>query len=106
METDRLQRAQRRLTARTRTLHLDLERANAVFGGLAARVLGSDLRGVRGGDAGYSVGGSNRIAIGGSYNAVSSTTVESANTLDTQNTSFVKRPALIPELPIEDRTRY
>jgi type IV pilus assembly protein PilQ len=54
---------------------------------------GSDLRGVRGGDAGYSVGGTNRIAIGGSYNAVSSTTLESENTLDTVNTSFVNLPS-------------
>lgn len=61
---------------------------------LGVRLGGSDLRGVRGGDAGYAVGGTNRLAIGGSYNAVSSTTGESANTLDTVNTSFVNLPAL------------
>jgi len=60
---------------------------------LGVRLGGSDLRGIRGGDAGYSVGGSNRIAIGGSYNAVSSTTLESENTLDTINTSFVNLPS-------------
>ena len=61
---------------------------------LGVRLGGSDLRGVRGGDAGYAVAGGNRVALGGSYNAVSSTTGESANTLDTSNTSFVNLPAL------------
>ncbi len=61
---------------------------------LGVRLGGSDLRGVRGGDAGYSVGGNNRIAIGGSYNAVSGTTRESSSTLDTSNTTFVNLPAL------------
>ena len=61
---------------------------------IGVRLGGSDLRGVRGGDAGYSVGGgSNRIAIGGSYDAVSSTTVESENVMDTTNTSFVNMPS-------------
>jgi type IV pilus assembly protein PilQ len=61
---------------------------------LGVRLGGSDLRGVRGGDPGYSVGGGNRVALGGTYNAVSSTTGESVNTLDTVNTSFVNLPAL------------
>ena len=61
---------------------------------LGVRLGGSDLRGVRGGDAGYAVAGGNRVALGGSYNAVSSTTGESVNTLDTSNTSFVNLPAL------------
>jgi len=60
---------------------------------LGVRLGGSDLRGVRGGDAGYAVGGGNRVALGGSYNAVSSTTAESANVLNTINTSFVNMPA-------------
>ena len=60
---------------------------------IGVRLGGSDLRGVRGGDAGYSVGGSNRVAFGGSYDAVSSTTVESENVLDTVNTSFVNLPS-------------
>lgn len=61
---------------------------------LGVRLGGSDLRGVRGGDPGYAIGGANRVAIGGSYNAVSSTTGESVNSLDTSNTSFVNLPAL------------
>lgn len=60
---------------------------------LGVRLGGSDLRGVRGGEAGYPVSGPNRVAIGGSYNAVSSTTAESGNTLNTVNTSFVNLPS-------------
>ncbi len=60
---------------------------------IGVRLGGSDLRGVRGGDAGYSLGGGNRIAFGGSYNAVSGTTRESAEALDTINTSFVNLPS-------------
>lgn len=63
---------------------------------LGVRLGGSDLRGVRGGQPGYDVnlGGQTRVAVGGSYNAVSSTTVESAGALDTTNTSFVNLPAV------------
>jgi type IV pilus assembly protein PilQ len=68
--------------------------ASDTFGkSLGVRLGGSDLRGVRGGDAGYSVGANNRVALGGTYNAVSSTTGESVNTLDTTNTTFVNLPA-------------
>ncbi len=61
---------------------------------LGVRLGGSDLRGVRGGDPGYSVGGGNRVALGGTYNAVAATTRESSGTLDTVNTTFVNLPAL------------
>ena len=68
--------------------------ASDTFGkSLGIRLGGSDLRGVRGGDPGYSVGANNRLALGGTYNAVSSTTGESVNTLDTTNTTFVNLPA-------------
>ncbi|WP_420536288.1 type IV pilus secretin PilQ [Curvibacter lanceolatus] len=68
--------------------------ASDTFGrSLGVRLGGSDLRGVRGGDAGYSVGNGNRVAIGGSYDAVSSTTTESSNVMTTTNTSFVNLPA-------------
>jgi type IV pilus assembly protein PilQ len=68
--------------------------ASDTFGkSLGVRLGGSDLRGVRGGDPGYSIAGSNRVAFGGSYNAVSGTTGESGNSLDTNNTSFVNLPA-------------
>lgn len=60
---------------------------------LGVRLGGSDLRGVRGGQPGYPVAGGNRVAIGGTYDAVSSTTVESENSMDTINTSFVNLPS-------------
>nr|WP_231402864.1 type IV pilus secretin PilQ [Caenimonas aquaedulcis] len=61
---------------------------------LGVRLGGSDLRGVRGGDPGYAIGGSNnRLALGGTYNAVASTTGEAVNTLDTVNTTFVNLPS-------------
>ncbi len=61
---------------------------------LGVKFGGSDLRGIRGGDAGYSLGGSNRIAFGGSYDAVSATTLERASALTSANTSFVNLPAI------------
>jgi len=61
---------------------------------LGVRLGGSDLRGVRGGDPGYSVGGNNRLALGGTYNAVSATAGETvATALDTVSTTFVNLPA-------------
>jgi type IV pilus assembly protein PilQ len=70
--------------------------ANDSFGrNLGVRLGGSDLRGIRGGDAGYAVGNNgNRIAFGGSYDAVSGTTTESAVIPNTINTSFVNLPAV------------
>ena len=74
--------------------------ASDTFGrSLGVRLGGSDLRGIRGGDAGYSVGGSNRVAFGGQYDAVSITTRQSSGALDfsntpANNTSFLNLPAL------------
>ncbi len=69
--------------------------ASDTFGkSLGVRLGGSDLRGIRGGDAGYAVGSNSRIALGGSYDAVSATTTESSGTLNTINTSFVNLPAV------------
>jgi type IV pilus assembly protein PilQ len=69
--------------------------ASDTFGkSLGVRLGGSDLRGLRGGDAGYAIGGNNRVAFGGTYNAVSGTTRESSTTLDTLNTNFVNLPAV------------
>ena len=69
--------------------------ASDTFGrSLGVKLGGSDLRGIRGGDAGYSIGGGNRAAFGGSYDAVSATTLERANTLTSANTQFVNLPAL------------
>ncbi len=69
--------------------------ASDTFGrSLGARLGGSDLRGIRGGDAGYGLSGTNRVAIGGSYDAVSGTTGESSSALTTVNTNFVNLPAV------------
>ena len=72
--------------------------ANDSFGkSLGVRLGGSDLRGIRGGDAGYGVGGGNRITLGGSYDAVSATAGEaaaSADSINTTNSRFVNLPAL------------
>lgn len=68
--------------------------ASDTFGrSLGVRLGGSDLRGVRGGDAGYSIGNGNRVALGGSYDAVTSTTTETSNSMTSTNTSFVNLPA-------------
>jgi type IV pilus assembly protein PilQ len=69
--------------------------ASDTFGkSLGVRLGGSDLRGINGGDAGYAVGGGNRVAFGGSYDAVSGTTGESSVVPTTANTTFLNLPAL------------
>jgi type IV pilus assembly protein PilQ len=70
--------------------------ASDTFGkSLGVRLGGSDLRGIRGGDPGYAVGNNgNRIALGGTYDAVSGTTGETNTALNTTNTTFVNLPAL------------
>ena len=60
---------------------------------IGVRLGGSDRRGVNGGDAGYAVSDSTRVAFGGSYNAVASTTGETANAMNNSNTSFVNLPS-------------
>ncbi len=60
---------------------------------IGVRLGGSDRRGVNGGDAGYAVSDSTRVAFGGSYNAIASTTGETANAMNTSNTSFVNLPS-------------
>lgn len=72
-----------------------VEAADTFGRSLGVRLGGSDLRGLRGGDPGYSVGGNgNRVAFGGTYDAVSGTTGESDAELTTTNTQFVSLPAV------------
>ncbi len=61
---------------------------------IGVRLGGSDLRGARGGDAGYAVGGGNRLAFGGSYAALDPTTGAGSGGLDTANTTFFSLPAV------------
>jgi type IV pilus assembly protein PilQ len=59
---------------------------------------GSDLTGIRGGSAGQQItkgaNGGNRIAFGGNYDAVSMTTGETANGLNTVNTQLLNLAAV------------
>lgn len=69
--------------------------ANDKFGrSLGVRLGGADLRGVRGGDAGYALAGSNRVAFGGNYDAISATTGAFASDgLTTGSSTFLNLPA-------------
>jgi len=98
--TPRLEQVQQLITkldiaVRQVLIEARIVEASDTFGrSLGVRLGGSDLRGVRGGDPGYQVGSNNRLAIGGSYNAVTGTTGESNAALDTTNTTFVNLPAV------------
>jgi len=61
---------------------------------LGAKLGISDMRAIRGGDAGYQVSGNNRIAIGGNFNGVAETTGQvAASTASLANTQLVNLPA-------------
>ncbi len=71
--------------------------ANDSFGrSIGVRLGGADLRGVRGGDAGYGIGGGNRVAIGGSYDAVSNSTGNFGSTAAGAFSNFVNLPITPP----------
>ena len=69
--------------------------ATDTFGkSLGVKLGGGDLRGIKGGDAGYSVGGGNRIGFGGNYDAVGATTgAFDASGLTSASSQFVNLPA-------------
>jgi type IV pilus assembly protein PilQ len=68
--------------------------ASDTFGkSLGVKLGGADLRGVRGGDAGYGLVGNNRVAIGSSYGNVVGTTGQGGSTVDS-NSNFVNLPAV------------
>ncbi|MCW5604503.1 MAG: AMIN domain-containing protein, partial [Burkholderiales bacterium] len=70
--------------------------ASDTFGkSLGVKLGGADLRGIRGGDAGYGLGSSgNRVAFGGNYNAITSTTGQTdASGLTSLTSQFVNLPA-------------
>ena len=66
---------------------------------IGVRLGGADLRGIRGGDAGYSVGGGNRLSLGSSYNAVDQFGTGADNVLDN---SFVNLPITSPTAASKD----
>ena len=60
---------------------------------LGVRLGASDLRGVRGGVPGYSLGGDNRVTVGGNLSAVGSQTQQITGTPAFSDTQFVNLPA-------------
>jgi type IV pilus assembly protein PilQ len=61
---------------------------------LGAKLGFADLRGVRGGDAGYQVNGNQRVAVGGNLNGIGQVTGQTATTADFyNNTTMVNLPA-------------
>ena len=60
---------------------------------LGVRLGAADLRGVRGGVPGYSLGGDNRVTVGGNLNAVGSQTQQVPGALPFSDTQFVNLPA-------------
>jgi len=61
---------------------------------LGVKLGGSDLRGLRGGTPGYSIGGDNRVTIGGNMNAVGAQTQQTTSTsVPFTDTQFVNLPA-------------
>lgn len=69
--------------------------ADDTFGRTLGVKLGSaDLRGLRGGTPGYSVGGNNYVTVGGNYSNVGIQTLQTPNTATSYNdTQFVNLPA-------------
>ena len=60
---------------------------------LGVRLGAADLRGVRGGVPGYTLGGDNRVTVGGNLNAVGSQTQQVPGALPFSDTQFVNLPA-------------
>ena len=69
-----------------------VEAADTFGKSLGVKLGGNDLRGVRGGDAGYSIGAGNRVAIGTNYGNVVGTTAQ-GGAVDT-SANFVNLPAV------------
>jgi len=68
--------------------------ADDTFGRALGFKLGSnDLRGIRGGVPGYSVGGGNYIVPGGNYSAIGNTTLQPGAPANYTDTQFVNLPA-------------
>ena len=69
--------------------------AQDTFGkSLGIRLGGVDLRGVRGGEAGYGLNNTNRVAGAGTYEAIGGTTGQTGTALDALNTTLVNLPAI------------
>ncbi|CAG0933597.1 partial Type IV pilus biogenesis and competence protein PilQ, partial [Rhodocyclaceae bacterium] len=61
---------------------------------LGVRLGAADLRGIRGGTPGYSIGGDNRVTVGGNMNAIGAQTQQTVGTnVPFNDTQFVNLPA-------------
>ena len=60
---------------------------------LGIKLGGADLRGVRGGTPGYSVGGDTRVVVGGNYSAIGAQTLQPGAPSAYTNNQFVNLPA-------------
>jgi type IV pilus assembly protein PilQ len=69
-----------------------IEASDTFARSLGVKFGGADNRGIRGGTPGYSVGGDNRVTVGGNYAAIGSQTLQTS-TVDFTNTQFVNLPA-------------
>jgi type IV pilus assembly protein PilQ len=70
-----------------------VEAAETFGRSLGVRLGVADMRGVRGGLPGYSVGGDTRVAIGGNLNAIGGTTLQTTGGVPFNDTQFVNLPA-------------
>jgi type IV pilus assembly protein PilQ len=69
--------------------------ASDTFGKSLGVKLGSvDARGIRGGVPGWSLGGDNRVTVGGNYSAIGAQTLQSTGGVPFNNSQFINLPAL------------
>jgi type IV pilus assembly protein PilQ len=71
---------------------------------LGIKLGGSDVRGIRGGTPGYSVGGDNRVTVGGNYAAIGNQTQQPGATAGYNDTQFVNLPANTSSLGVNAAT--
>ncbi len=71
-----------------------VEAADTFGKSLGVKLGFADLRGLRGGTPGWSLGGDNRVSVGGNYAAIGTQTLQSAGTTPFNNSQFVNLPAV------------
>ena len=71
-----------------------VEAADTFGKSLGAKLGFADLRGLRGGTPGWSLGGDNRVTVGGNYAAIGTQTLQSTGTTPFNNSQFVNLPAI------------
>jgi len=71
-----------------------VEAADTFGKSLGVKLGFADLRGLRGGTPGWSLGGDNRVSVGGNYAAIGTQTLQSTGTTPFNNSQFVNLPAI------------